>query len=99
MTVFEGNVLKYTFFAYFIGLPNRNSLTKIEIHMRAPKAAKKIWQYKHQLGECKNGGAPDTTLEQLSKIFLKDLHQYTYDDYQLKLPEPDEFNDTYYLPH
>ena len=42
--------------------------------MRAPKAAKKIWQYKHQLGGCKNGGAPDTTLELLSKIFLKDLH-------------------------
>ena len=42
--------------------------------MRAPKAAKKIRQYKHQLGGCENGGAPDTTLEQLSKIFLKDLH-------------------------
>ena len=42
--------------------------------MRAPKAAKKIWQYNHQLGGCEYGGAPDTTLEQLSKIFLKDLH-------------------------
>ena len=30
-------------FSYFIGLPNRNSLINIEIHMRAPKAAKKIW--------------------------------------------------------
>ena len=30
--------------------------------MRAPKSAKKIWQYKHQLGSCENGGAPDTTL-------------------------------------
>ena len=75
MTVLEGNVFKYTFFLliFFIGLPNRNSLTKIEIHMRGPKAAKKIWQYKHQLGGCENGGAPDTTLEQLIKIFLKDL--------------------------
>ena len=93
MTVFEGNVLKYTFFAYFIGLPNRNTLTKIEIHMRAPKSAKKIWQYKHQLGGCKNGAAPDTTLEKLSEIFLTGLHQYTYNDVKLKIPEPDEFDD------
>ena len=71
MTVFEGNVLKYTFFAYFIGLPNRNSLTKIEIHMRAPKSARKISQYKHQLSGCKNGATTnDTTLEKLSDIFL-----------------------------
>ena len=62
--------------------------------MRSPKAAKKIWQYKHQLGGCRNGGAPDSTLEQLCKIFLKDLHEYTYDDNELKLPERDEFNDT-----
>ena len=59
--------------------------------MIAPKASKKIWQYKYQLRGCKNGGAPDTTLAQLNKIFLKDLHQYTYDDSQLKLSEPDEF--------
>ena len=86
-----GFVLNYTFFSYFIGLPNRNSLIDIEIHMRAPKATKKIWQYKHQLGGCRN----DSTLEQLCKIFLKDLHEYTtYDDNQLKLPERDEFNDT-----
>ena len=25
---------------------------------------------------------------------MKDLHEYTYDDHQLKLPEPDESNDT-----
>ena len=65
--------------------------------MRTPKAAKKIWQYKHQLGGYKNGGALDTTLEQLSKILLKDLHQYTYVDCQLKLPEPDEFIKTYWF--
>ena len=41
MTICEGNVLNYTFFSYFIGLPNRNSLINIEIHMRSPKAAKK----------------------------------------------------------
>ena len=97
MTFFDGNVLKYTFFAYFIGLPNRNSLTKIEIHMRAPKSARKIWQYKHQLGSCKNGAAPDTTLEKLSEIFLRGLHQYSYNEYKLKIPKPDEFDDVDFL--
>ena len=53
-----------------------------------------IWQYKHQLGGCRNGGAPDSNMEQLCKIFLKDLHEYTSDDHQLKLPKPDESNDT-----
>ena len=52
---------------------------------------------KHQLGGCENGGAPDTTLEQLSKVFLEDLHEYTYNDYKLELRERDEFNDVTYL--
>ena len=51
--------------------------------MRAPKSAKKIWQYKHQLGGCKNGSAPDTTLEKLSEIFLTGLYQYTYNDFAI----------------
>ena len=61
--------------------------------MRATKSARKIWQYKHQLGSCKNGAAPATTHEKLSEIFLTGLHQYTYNDFKLKIPEPDEFDD------
>ena len=65
--------------------------------MRAPKSAKKIWQYKHQLCGCKNGSAPDITLEKLSEIFLTGLHQYTYYDFKLKIPKPGEFDDVDFL--
>ena len=54
-----------------------------------------IFPYRKRCTVTPNGGAPDSTLEQLCKIFLKDFHEYTtYDDNQLKLPEWDEFNDT-----
>ena len=40
---------------------------------------------------------PDTTLERLSEILLTGLHQYTYNDFKLKIPKPDEFDDVDFL--
>ena len=92
--------LRHTFEAtrWQLSFPDSQEYLSPQIY-ESSEICKENMAVQTSLGGCKNGAAPDTTLEKLSEIFLTGLHQYTYNDFKLKIQEPDEFDDVDRLFH